>query len=338
MAMTDLYARLGGVSIRLRSEGLALDDLAELYSSFRSERTDTPDLDVVIECAPPDGGPVTENARDALHSALRLKYKCRAHPGVDRDRSMRYQVELGQRLLSYPRFVEALQAYHPAEGRWRSLFFSPTGACLIDEQVREARVVMLPQVVQASALQLDGYINVLLRRSLARQGGLLLHAAGVVHKNVAYLFMGPSGSGKTTISRAARKRGWSVLADDGLIVRRMPARHSPAWETPGHRFQAFRSPWNAMGSPWNGSFGAGPDSAEIRAVYFQRHGTANRWERLGRVAGSVRLIETAYPALKQLQDHDPATAVALLADMNREIPCYSLWFTIDCDFLDQIIE
>jgi hypothetical protein len=338
MAINELFVRLGGVSIRLRSKALVFRDLAVLYQSFRSERTQTPDLDVEIECAPLDGGPVTGAAMDALHSALRLKFESRIAPGEDRDRSMRYQVELGQRLLAYPRFVEALRAYHPSEGRWRSLFFSPTGACLIDEQVREARVVMLPQVKGASDAQLDGYLNVLLRRLLARQGGLLLHAAGVVHKDVAYLFMGPSGSGKTTISRAARRRGWSVLADDGLIVRRMPDQRVPARKAAGTRFHAYRSPWNAMGSPWNGSFGAGPDSAEVQAVYFQRHGAANRWERLGTVAGSVRLIETAYPALKQLQDHNPATALALLAEMNREIPCYDLWFTIDCDFLDQIIE
>lgn len=50
------------------------------------------------------------------------------------------------------------------------------------------------------------------------EGGLLFHAAGVVHRDVLWAFFGPSGSGKTTA--ASLSRGKDVLSDDLIFLRR----------------------------------------------------------------------------------------------------------------------
>jgi hypothetical protein len=233
---------------------------------------------------------------------------------------------IGQKLLSSPGFLEALQEYDPDKGQWRSFSLSPSGARFVDRDVQRVQLYLIRGHHGGTVHHLGGYLSSLLRLSLARHDGLLLHAAGVVNGEGAYVFAGPSGSGKTTIARAARERGWSVLADDGLVVRRME----------NGQFRAFRTPWNATGPPWRGSFGGGPDSAPIQAIFCQRHGNVDRWEQLGPVASSVRMVEAAFPLLKQLEDWEPAVVLALLAELSREAPCYDLWFSIHCDFLGQI--
>jgi hypothetical protein len=238
----------------------------------------------------------------------------------------RHQSDVPLRLLSSPGFLESVRAYHPRCGEWRSFSLGPSGACFVDGEVQRARLFLSHGDGRDVARRLDGVLSILLRLSLVQHGGLLLHAAGVSNGDGAYVFLGPSGSGKTTIAQAARARGWSVLADDGLIVRRSP----DGW------FGAFRTPWNAMGPPWHGSFGDGPDRAAIRAVFFQRHGDVDRWEQLGPPVSSVRMVEAAFPTLKQLEGWNPGAALALLAELSREVSCYDLRFSIGCGFFGQI--
>ncbi len=49
-----------------------------------------------------------------------------------------------------------------------------------------------------------------------QHGGLLLHAAGIVHQAQAYVFCGQSGSGKTTVARLAPPD--AVLNDDLVLL------------------------------------------------------------------------------------------------------------------------
>lgn len=67
------------------------------------------------------------------------------------------------------------------------------------------------------------------------RGALLFHAAGIVHRTVAYAFFGRSGSGKTTVARLSA--GKPVLNDDLLLLR--PAGTVwEAWATPFGRRRA----------------------------------------------------------------------------------------------------
>ena len=63
---------------------------------------------------------------------------------------------------------------------------------------------------------IDEYIRRLFSLLAFRSGGMMLHSAGIVRKEKAYLFLGPSGSGKTTVSRLSQ--GATVLNDDLVIL------------------------------------------------------------------------------------------------------------------------
>ncbi len=69
------------------------------------------------------------------------------------------------------------------------------------------------------------------------QGAILFHAAGVVHREVAWAFFGNSGSGKTTL--VSLSRGKVVLSDDLLLLRRGQDGWM-AWTTPFSRYRGDR--------------------------------------------------------------------------------------------------
>ena len=65
---------------------------------------------------------------------------------------------------------------------------------------------------------LENFLRVLLSyRALAR-GGVLLHSAGILYRDRAYLFCGRSNAGKTTLARKAAAAGARVLSDDINLV------------------------------------------------------------------------------------------------------------------------
>jgi hypothetical protein len=60
----------------------------------------------------------------------------------------------------------------------------------------------------------ENFFRILVTYRLVEQGGLLLHSAGVVNREQAFLFPGRSGDGKSTLSKASLAEGRSVLSDD----------------------------------------------------------------------------------------------------------------------------
>jgi hypothetical protein len=70
--------------------------------------------------------------------------------------------------------------------------------------------------VQDSRFQwvIENYLRVVVAHRLLLRDGLLLHSAGVVIDNFAYLFIGASGAGKSTLARKAIAAGVPVLSDD----------------------------------------------------------------------------------------------------------------------------
>ena len=58
-------------------------------------------------------------------------------------------------------------------------------------------------VQSANPYSIDAALRIIHSLILARQGGLLVHAASAVRNGKAFLFAGVSGAGKTTISRLA---------------------------------------------------------------------------------------------------------------------------------------
>jgi hypothetical protein len=68
----------------------------------------------------------------------------------------------------------------------------------------------------------ENYLRIIAAYATLLRGGLLLHSAGLVVDNRAYLFLGRSGAGKTTLSRLALAAGAKILSDDINIVLATP--------------------------------------------------------------------------------------------------------------------
>jgi len=60
----------------------------------------------------------------------------------------------------------------------------------------------------------ENFFRILVSYRLLELGGLLLHSAGIVNRDEAFLFPGRSGNGKSTLSRLSLAEGRTVLSDD----------------------------------------------------------------------------------------------------------------------------
>ena len=111
----------------------------------------------------------------------------------------------------------------------------------------------------ASMLALDVLLRAELTARVMEQGGLALHAAGVVVHGVAHVFAGPSGAGKSTVAQALHAEGATVLADEFLLVAPGANGRMWAWGTPFWRGTPTGAP---IGSVWK--LGRGSDG--VRAL------------------------------------------------------------------------
>ena len=80
-------------------------------------------------------------------------------------------------------------------------------------------------------------VEVCLLSHMAREGTLLLHAAGLLSHEQGYVFTGSSGAGKSTIADFFSERGARVLSDERVIIRNIA----------GH-FMLHGTPWVGSGN------------------------------------------------------------------------------------------
>ncbi len=151
--------------------------------------------------------------------------------------------------------------------------------------------------------------ELLFQHRLAREGSFEAHACGIVVAGRAVLFCGQSGAGKSTTARLWRRHrpGTLVLSDDRVVIR--PGSR-------GHR---------VYGTPWHGEGGfASPEGRPLGAVFFLRHGRADRARSLCVPEAAARLFARTFPPPWD------AEAVARVLDtcsrIAASVPCYELRF------------
>ena len=87
-----------------------------------------------------------------------------------------------------------------------------------DYHAKQGTLLVQPEHVEA---QVDYFLRAIYSLLVFLGGGVLLHSAGILSGERAYLFMGASGSGKTTVCRVSE--GKIILNDDLLILLPSPA-------------------------------------------------------------------------------------------------------------------
>ena len=109
--------------------------------------------------------------------------------------------------------------------------------------------------IEANIYQFDTLLRLLHSHFMLKDGGFLIHACGIKHRNKGYLFAGRSGSGKSTL---AKKAPYHDVLSDELVGLRLSNRKPVL-----------------MGTPFWGEFqkGGQPASCTLKGIYFLNKNT-----------------------------------------------------------------
>jgi hypothetical protein len=167
------------------------------------------------------------------------------------------------------------------------------------------------RVVQsANPYSIDTVLRIIHSLILAKEGGLLIHAASAVRNGNAFLFSGLSGAGKTTISRLA-PLDVTLLTDEISYIRRDKDRYV------------------AFGTPFAGELAKVGKNihAPLKALYFLRQGLDNKVESMNRTEAIRQLMENV---LFFAQDQELVGYVFESAcNLIQTIPIFQLTFLPD---------
>ena len=220
---------------------------------------------------------------------------------------------------------------YQSQGRYVYRFFdrsfgpAPYKEARLDPDLEHGEVFLNPAAfppdkpVDALEFPLD---ELLFLRVLAAQGGIELHACGVVAPSgKGYLFAGQSGDGKTTTARLWEGLpGATVLSDDRIIVRR-----------------GIEGTWWMYGTPWHGEAELAANArAPLRAVLLLERGERNALEKIEPAEAVSGLLARSFVPF---HDADLMSAtLQLLEGLTREIPCLRLPFVPDPEAVRFVLE
>ena len=168
---------------------------------------------------------------------------------------------------------------------------------------RTGTLLMRPGLTQDP---LDYPLDQLLAIHLLHQrGGLLLHAACLMHQGRTFVVAGPSGAGKTTLARAAAALpGVTVLTDERVVVRRHEGR------------------WFADGTPWMGEgLFAHPASGPLAGIFILDKSNVDHVEQLSPVRAMAALLGCHFPAAWHANAQDQLKPVE---ELIAAVPAYRL--------------
>ena len=164
---------------------------------------------------------------------------------------------------------------------------------------------------------LNPIVEVCLLTRVAREGGLLLHSAGILSSTGGYIFTGASGAGKSTLSGFFDARGASVLSDERMIIRKN-----------GEAFVIHGTPWVGSGAY------AKNESGLLTELYCISHGPQHQVEKLSASAVLSFLLPQCF--LPHWDRTAMESTLAFLSDLIAHIPCQRLAFAKHPDLVDYI--
>ncbi len=160
-------------------------------------------------------------------------------------------------------------------------------------------------------------VEVCLLTKLAREGGLLLHGAGVLSCKGGHVFTGASGTGKSTLSGFFDDRGASVLSDERVIIRKS-----------GDAFVVHGTPWVGSGAY------AKNESGLMTELFCIRHGPQHHTETMSPSAVLSFMLPQCF--LPHWDRAAMESTLALLSDLVLHVPCKSLTFAKHPDVVDYV--
>jgi len=169
-------------ALTIRLTGLSKDQLSSLIESYPgciTEQEHEPTEQAVIECS-----------AYRLQQPVTIPARALSRAGQYTPRQIRHQDNI---LITGCNF-RAQFALNPA---------NPVAALGVAEE---------NELSQANVI--ENFLRIYAAYHTLRQGGLVLHSAGLVFAGQAYIFPGKSNAGKTTLARKAYQRKSQILSDD----------------------------------------------------------------------------------------------------------------------------
>lgn len=169
----------------------------------------------------------------------------------------------------------------------------------------------------APEADVENFLRVLYAHLCLREGGLLLHAAGVVHDGAGFIFFGPSGSGKSTASRLSLDK--TILSDDLVIIR-----------IHGDEVRVY-------GVPFRGDFPEAPrvnTSADLRGLFALVKAPEHAIAHIEPPGALARLL--ACVPFVMIDAAHAKRAVGICAQMIERVPVRALRFRPDSGFWKEI--
>ncbi|MGC4098787.1 MAG: hypothetical protein QM706_16870 [Nitrospira sp.] len=199
----------------------------------------------------------------------------------------------------------------------------PRVRALVFDDYRRIHAWILPeylggQVGWCPMYLFNPVVEVCFLARLAREGGILLHAAGLVSQESGLVFTGPSGAGKSTIARMFADRHASVLSDERVVLR------------------VENGGLTVYGSPWVGSGEFAVDaSAALTALYLIRH--ARDHHRISAIPSSTAVSQLLQQSFLPHWDRDcMERSLEFLISVVSSVPCRRLAFLRHADLVDLV--
>lgn len=163
----------------------------------------------------------------------------------------------------------------------------------------------------AQAVVIENFLRVYTAHHAVYQGGVVLHSAGLVFDDRAFVFVGRSGAGKTTLTRKAHRDGARVLSDDiNLLLPR------------GRGFRAFAV-------PFTGEFGRtlgrpdGRRSYPVAGVVLLERGVRLETRRVRSSEAIARLL-VGCPFVNAGTTDESTALFDILGDLVNSVPVLGL--------------
>ena len=160
-------------------------------------------------------------------------------------------------------------------------------------------------------------VEMCLLTKLAREGGILLHSAGVLSLTGGYIFTGASGTGKSTLSGFFDTRGASVLSDERMIIRKT-----------GEAFVMHGTPWVGSGAY------AKNESGPLTELFCISHGQEHRTDSMSPSAMLSFLLPQCF--LPHWDRSAMESTLAFLTDLAAHVSCRQLTFANQPDVVDYV--
>lgn len=212
--------------------------------------------------------------------------------------------------------------YHPlisGEPEYRAIgVFNENHTCLdvYTDQITQTKY----QDNRFKSLTLFNNDQILFAKLLCARQGLIIHSNGFDINGNGILLTGVSGSGKSTLSQMLKERGFQILCDDRMFVRKMKDNYF------------IHGNW-CHGAVQELSTGMAP----LKAIFFLEQSDENH---IAALNDKSELIQRIMQAMVKpfLDSNEWHTAFLIIEDLIKNVSWYKLRFDLSGKICNQIIE